>query len=677
MAAASPVVLTKKSQLAFFHYYRNTQNIGNVTRNQTRSRFERIDREYMREVDRSEENLRAKTANNLGNTSRFQNLTVPVVMPQVEAAVTHQSSVFLTGDPIFGVVASPEFIDEALQLQTILEDNSIRGSWAKELMLFFRDGSKYNFAPLEVSWGQEVTHTIDTDLTKNLKEGIPKEVIWSGNKLKRLDPYNTFVDSKVPASEVYKDGEFAGHTELFSRIKLKKFVAELPHKIIANLKPAFESGIGGTTPPAKDASAMNYYIPSINPLISEQDYKGSGTNWLRWAGISEIKQRIDYKDTYEVTTLYARILPSEFDLKVPNSNTPQIYKIIFVNHQHIIYAEQQTNAHGYIPIMIGQPQEDGLSYQTKTFAENGIGFQQLATSYMDSIIASRRKAISDKTLYDPSRITSANINSPNPSAKIPVRASAFGKKISDAIFAFPYREDQAGVSMQQISTILELSDQLSGQNRAQRGQFTKGNRTLEEFSSIMENASGRDQLSSLLLEHQCFVPIKLVLKLNTLQFQGGTTVYNRDQKKNVEIDPVALRKAILEFRISDGLIPSSKIINAEGFAVALQTVSNSPAIGAAYNIGPMFSYLMKTQGAEIEAFEKSAEQVAYEQAVSQWTQLATLSIEKSETGELSKDFPPQPLPEQFGYDPAANKPAPKEANSNKTPTNPAPAEGSP
>lgn len=676
MAASTEAVLTEKSQKAFLQYYLNTQNIGNVTRNQTRSRFQRIDREYQREVNRTEENRRAERANNLGDTNRYQDMTVPVVMPQVEASVTHQTSVFLTGDPIFGVVASPAFIDEALQMETVIEDDSIRGAWAKELMLFFRDGAKYNFAPLEVDWHQEVTQTVETDVTKNIKDGTPKKVIWTGNRLRRLDPYNVFVDSKVPASEVHKHGEFGGYTELFGRIRLKQFISELPHKIVANIKPAFESGVGGTLA-AKDASAMNYYMPDINPFVAEQDYKGSGTNWLQWAGISETANKIDYKDNYEVTTIYCRILPSEFGLRVPNANTPSIYKLIFVNHQHIIFAEKQTNAHGYIPIMIGQPLEDGLNYQTKSFAENAIPFQQLATTYMSSIIASKRRSISDRTLYDPSRITSANINSANPSAKIPVRPSAYGKNISESVYAFPYREDQNTNSMQQIEAILGLADSLAGQNKAQRGQFTKGNRTLEEFSNIMENASGRDQLSSLLIEHQCFVPVKLILKLNILQFQGGTTVYNREKDTDVEINPVALRKAVLNFRISDGIVPSAKIISADAFAVALQTMASNPTIAAGYNIAPAFSYLMKTQGAEIAAFEKSQEQVAFEQAMGQWQEIATLALEKSEDGKLGDGFPPQPLPADFGYDPAANTPSPAEANSNPDPTNPGALGGNP
>ena len=662
MAGSSAVPLSAKSQQAFLSYYQTIQTNINQTRGEQRARFEGIDRQYQREVDQSNEQARAKAANDAGDSTRFQNMTVPVVMPQVESAVTYQSSVYLTGQPIFGVVAGPEFIDAALQMESVIEANSIRGGWARELMMFFRDGFKYDFAPVEVTWARETTWAVETNLNENIKEGTPKEVLWSGNQINRLDPYNTFVDDRVPATEVYKDGEFAGFTQLFSRIKLKSFIAALPDKIIGNIKPAFESGVSGAS--TINSESRGYYSPSINPAVSIDEDAGS-MNWLKWAGIDETKSnKIDYKDSYEVTTLYCKVLPSEFSLKVPSENTPQIYKLYIVNHQVIIYAELQTNAHNYLPIMVGSPLEDGLNYQTKSLAENAVPFQQLTTAYMNSIIAARRRSINDRVLFDPSRITSAHINSANPSAKIPVRPAAYGKNIADAVYQFPYRDDQSSSAMQQIQVLLGLANVTAGQNQAQQGQFVKGNKTLHEFESVMQNANGRDQLASILLEYQCFIPIKHILKLNILQFQGGTTVYNRDKDIAVEIDPIKLRKSVLEFRVSDGLIPASKLLNSETFSVALQVFGSAPQIAAEYNVGPMFSYMMKTQGANISEFEKSPEQVAYEQAVGQWQGLMSQAIDKDAN---MSNMPKQPIPADFGYDPSKNKPTPAEANTGATP----------
>jgi hypothetical protein len=655
MAASTVVPLSPKSQEAFITYYKGLQDLAGYTREVSRARYEAMDLAYQREVDRTKENAEAIAANRAGDPSKMQNIIVPVVMPQVEAAVVYQTSVFLTGVPIMGVVASPEYMDEAVQLESKLDSDSTRGGWARELMLFFRDGFKYNFAALEVDWGREVSYSVETNVAKSLSEGVQVETIWSGNRVKRLDPYNTFVDTRVPPTEVYKRGEFAGYTQHMSKIELKAYVAALADKIIGNIKPAFESGTG--TVGSKSAVAKEFYVPSINPEVDADTYlAATGTDWMSWAGIAdESKNKIAYKDSYELTTLYCKILPAEFGLKIPKENTPQIYKLCIVNHEHIIYAELQTNAHNYLPILIGQPTEDGLGYQTKSLAKNAVPFQQVTSAYMTSILASRRRAISDRVLYDPSRVDRAHINSSNPSAKIPVRPHAYGKQISDAVYAFPYRDDQAAGSMQQISALLGIANTLNGQNQAQQGQFVKGNKTLHEYESVMQNANGRDQLASILLEHQIFTPMKAILKLNTLQYVGGTTIYNRDQAKEVEIDPVKLRKAVLNFKVTDGLTPASKIVNGDTLGMAFQAMAGSPQIGAGYNVTQMFSYLMKTQGADLRPFEKSTEQSAYEQAMQSWQGLMQLALEK---GADPKAVGPQPNPKDFNYNPQNNKPAP-------------------
>ncbi len=657
MAGATKVPLSARTTAALIVYYKAMQDLQSDFSGDLRSRMEKIDKAYQREADNTLEHARAKAANAAGDTTKLQNVTVPVVMPQVETAVTYQTSVFLTGYPLFGVVAEPKYMDAAMQLETVIEEHAQVGGWARHLMMTFRDGEKYNFAPIEVSWAQETSAMITTDLTKNLTEGIGKKVTWKGNKLRRLDPYNTFVDPRVAPTEVYKRGEFAGFTEYMPRLELKTLVNNLPDIIIGSVTKAFESGSNAS--PRTTGDSYNYYIPTVNPDVIDPESRATGTNWMSWAGLakdgSSKGKFIDYKDTYEVTTFYCRIMPSEFGMVLPSANTPQVFKLIIVNHEHIIYAERQTNAHNWLPILIGQPKEDGLMYQTKSRASEVQPFQEVASTFMNSIIASRRRAISDRVLYDPSKITEAHINSDNPSAKIPVRPSAYGKKISDSVYQFPYREDQAQFSMSQIQVLMGLANQTSGQNQASQGQFVKGNKTLEEFDTVMQNANGREQTASILLEHQLFTPIKHILKLNVLQYQGGTTLYNQDRQTAVEVDPIALRQAVLKFKVSDGLIPSTKLINAESTAVALQVLGSSPEIAAGYNIAPLFSYFMKTRGANVSEFEKSPEQTAYEQAVGAWQQVAMAAIDK---GVEESKIPPQPKPEDYGYDPNANKPKP-------------------
>lgn len=619
--------------------------------NNLREHFRNIDLAYMREQDNTKVHQRAKLANRYGDADKLQNITSPIVMPQVEAAVTYQASVFLTGSPIFGVVSTPNNMDAAMQMETVIDDQAIKGGWVNEFMLAFRDAFKYNFYAIECNWDRVVTAALDTDLSFDAKEAKPKEVIWEGNAIKRLDPYNTIYDSRVTPSKIHSKGEYAGYTELMSRIELKSFMASLPNKMVANVITAFESGIGDGGLSADSATAA-YYIPQLNPEMSRNRSVANGFNWLAWAELTgSSNTSINYKNSYQVTTLYAKILPADFGMSVPARQTPQVWKFIYVNDQVLIYAERQTNAHGFIPILCGQALEDGLGYQTKSLATNVTPIQQVSSALVNSLVASRRRAISDRVLYDPSRVSDAHMNNPNPAAKIPVRPAAYGKPISESVFPFPFRDDQAGTIMQEVAAVEAMANKTSRQNPVRQGQFVKGNKTKQEFQDVMSNANGGDQMIAMSFECALFTPLKEMLKINILQYQGGISLFNRAKEQQVEIDPVILRQAVLDFKISDGLIPSDKLISSDAIRDALQAIASTPQLAAGYNLPPMFSYFMKIQGARITDFEKSPEQQAYEQAVGQW-QMMVEQIIKANPQATQDNFPPMPVPQQFGYVPA-------------------------
>src|SRR6185312_5412206 len=455
-----------------------------------RENWQIIDRAYQREQDYTLENQRAKLANRYGDPTKFQNVTVPVVMPQVEAAVTYQASVFLTGTPLFGVVSNPANMDAARQLETIIDEQAIRGGWVNQFMMAFRDAFKYNFYAIECEWDRIATAELDTSFTQSTTQGSAganvKQTIWEGNTVRRLDPYNTLCDMRVHPSKVHSDGEFAGYTELMSRVKLKDFIGKLQNKIIANVVPAFQSSMMSSTAATMSPTAA-YFIPQVKPDVTrQQDVLNIGFNWIKWAGLSEYSE-IDYKDIYIVTTLYARIIPADFDMAVPNKQTPQVWKFIFVNDEILIYAERKTNAHAFLPVLCGQGMDDGLGYQTKSLATNVTPVQHLTSALWNSSIAASRRAIADRALYDPSRISEAQINNPNPAAKIPVRPAAYGKPVGEAVYTFPFRDDQSQLIIAKAQQLEVMANKISRQNPVRQGQFVKGNKTRSEFQEVMQN----------------------------------------------------------------------------------------------------------------------------------------------------------------------------------------------
>jgi len=584
-----------------------------------RDRLEVIDRSYQREDDFTEENLKAKLAVRAGNKTKRTNITVPVVMPQVEAAVTYLSEVFLSGYPIFAVGSAPEFDDAALQLETIIADQSLTAGWARQLAMFFRDGKKYNLHALECTWD-----TIDVaGLVKEPLSGDKNatSVAWQGNVLRRMDLYNTIFDPRVAPADIHNEGEFAGYTRVLSRIEMKRLILKYGTKIPSDVSNAALASGGQDILAVSDPSGLGFYVPQVNPDAWMQTNLYGQFDWEHWA-TDEAKKRLQYRNAYQVTKLYGRIIPNDFGLFTANSQTPQIWKFLIVNNKTLLYAERCDNVHDKLPIIFGQPNEDGLAYQTKSLAQNVQPFQDLASAAINAGIASKRRLVMDRGLYDPSKVASADINSDNPSAKIPVRPAAYGKPLSEAYYPIPYRDELSGSVVQEAELYIRYANLISGQNPAQQGQFVKGNKTRTEYNDVMGHSNASNKLSGLLTEHQVMTPLKEIIKSNIIQYQGPAELYNHDTASTVAIDPKTLRAAVSAFKLSDGALPSDKMLNTEEFQVAAQVLGSSPQLSAGYRIVQVFSHLFKQRGVDLRPFEKTPAEMQYDQQVGAWQQAA-------------------------------------------------------
>ena len=645
MAATAPLLIFPKSQQALMvlakQCFRTLETTWNL-----RQRMRDVDLSYLRQVDWTKENIRAKIVNRLGDPTKLQNLIIPLVAPQVASAVAYQAAVFLSPKPIFEFLAPPENISEAKMFQAIIEENSTHSGWIRQLLLFLYDIHKYHGA-VEVVWDKEVTYALETDVGFSSSEARPKEISWEGNCIYRWDPYNTFFDSRVQLSDMPTQGEFAGKSELMGRIRLKQYMASLPSVI--NAKEAFESSASIDFAD----SAASYYIPQLNSDAfidsTTQNTWNEVTDWESFFAETGQKPKIDYKNNYIVSILYARILPSDFDIRIPNANTPQIFKMVIVNERVPIYIERQTNAHNKIPVFFGQAGENGLGYQANSLASDAGTYQSIASALGNSVIAARRRAVTDRVIYDPSRISEAQINSPNPSAKIPLKPAAYGKPAQEAVYQFPFNDNVSAQSLQDMQIVIGMANVLGGQNQTRQGQFIKGNKSVPEFDAIMSGATAKDQLTSILLEAQVFTPMKETVKINTLQYQQPRQIYSSGGQSLVKVDPIELRKATFTFKVTDGLNPKEKIAHPDVLQSAVQAIASSPQLAATYNLAPMFSYLMSIENMDLKPFEKPPEQVAYESALAQWSSIATMAAQKGV--DIQKNSP-MPKPADYGYAPA-------------------------
>ena len=134
MSVNTPVILKVPVQDRIVKLLRDSNANFNAIWN-IRQQLLEADRIYMRERDLTVENAKAKVANFRGDPTKYQNIEVPVAMDSIESAVTYQTSVFLTGTPLFGVSSTAQYMDAALQMETIIDDQAIKGGWKRQLQM--------------------------------------------------------------------------------------------------------------------------------------------------------------------------------------------------------------------------------------------------------------------------------------------------------------------------------------------------------------------------------------------------------------------------------------------------------------------------------------------------------------------------------------------------------------
>lgn len=590
-------------------YYNNVVNQF-ITSFNIRQVMQLRDLAYYRKNDNTRAQALASTYNQVGQADKIQNTTIPIVMPQVESALAYHAGVFLTGYPIFSTVAPPEQADAIGQMDAIISDNQTRGAWPMHLLKTIRNGLKYDLGAVEVTWETKKNNRVGTPQIDKLTQGSVDEVIWQGNVIRDLDPYNLLLDTRVSPEENYLYGELAGYTKLMNTVAMRQAMDELDPLYTFNYDKAFDSPSTGVDVNGNNAS---YFIPSINPDALLPPSQNNAFNWTNFLsgrqGSSGRSTSINYQSAYEWAVIYVRLIPEIFGLRSKDAKRVEIWKFIIINKAVVIFAQKQDNAHNFLPIIVCKPSNDGLGWQSASFAQNAEPYQYVASALVNSAIESQRRKVYDRIFYDPNRVAKKDIDNVSSVARIPVKNSQYNKDIASAIHISPYRDEGISEILAFSQNVTQMADVAVGQNRVQQGQFQKGNKTRREFDTTMSNANSRQQMSAIGLEYSFFTPIKEIIKSNILQYQPPTTIVNANTSQPVAVDPTVLRKAIISFKISDGLLPTEKLVNGELFTVLMQSAQAIPELRAEYDIMGIFNYQMELQGADwLKSFKRSPEE---------------------------------------------------------------------
>ena len=594
---SQPIPIAKKTHDSLVQLMKEIQRVHR--RNELfRDKLRIIDRAYACYTGAGEDAKREEVAQKIIDSSGMH-FTTPVVLSQVDSIVAFLSELYLSGYPIFPVVAPPDKVEFGEALEAIIDNHSIRGRWPRQLNKMFRDGGKYNICGIEIEWAPIGNLTI----SKNTEEVSPGEnkpslEVDQINRMWSLDMYNTFWDQLVDIPDVAEFGDYIGFNALFTRGRMKKYISDLDKagEVTMNVRAGLESLEGASR---DDVPREHYWEKPIISNFNIIEDINQNTNWLAWAtGEKDDDSRIDYSNKYLFTKFYARIVPDDHDLNVPDPNTPQIWKFVAVNNSHIIHMKKVISAFDMFPMHLGQYTDDGFRMQTKSVAEQQLAIQDATTELVNIRLNSARRAISDRAIYNPALVDPVDANSRLPAAKIPIKQNLKTADLRSAYLPIPFDDGGTASAFNDIFPMLQLSEFMGGLNSARQGAFRRGNRTLGEFSEIMSNSDMRSRMIALMMEYQIFTPVKNQIKGNILLFQKSDQnqfLSNRTDKI-VEVNLEELRSEILDFKVADGYLPTSLLANTEAVTTGFQLIGSSPLLAAGFNLPGLFTHMMSLIG---------------------------------------------------------------------------------
>lgn len=565
--------------------------------NDHRARLESIDRL----IERSYDTLKKKGCKECKKEEpENENVTVPVIGPQLETITAQLAKIFLRTDPPVQMFASPSGSPIANQYNVLYGKYSRKFQWRRNLLLLLQDAVHYNFCAAEVSWKSRAVRELKAETSLTTGSMKSASAFEEGEAIKYLHSYNVIWDGSVPVNEVPHRGAYVGYIQQFTKIALYQFLKDEGIELTAeekkNLKPTQSSGIAG------------YYKPEINEVTSNDSAPVSYDKM--WEGKKNDKATFTSTELFNLYTLYIRIIPADFGIMSENATEINIMRLYLIGDSFIAGAKLLDNAHNLFPIIFGQIAESTLGLNSFTVAEELEPIQNTATKLYQTEIASARRMIADRAIYDPNLISEKDVNSPSPTAKIRLRQSlSQSVTIQSAYYPIPYEDRAMGARIGQANQLLSFASPIAGTNPAMEGQFIKGNKTAGEFNTIMASAGDRVLTSAIFFDDQFFGPLRTILLADTLQYQSNISVYSKDQGDFIDVDMAQLREQPIDFEIAAGLIPADEMASLDFFQVIMQTLMSRPDLNMEFKSIEALCYLAETKGVKyLTRFMRSAEE---------------------------------------------------------------------
>lgn len=513
-------------------------------------------------------------------------VVVPYAYATLHAAATYISTVLLNRKPVFALTgARGTKVDQARGMEQVLQYNIDESGGHEMLWQGIWDGLSYSFDCTRVAWEESHGPIMRMQGTERLFED---GLVYAGNRLQAVDPYNVFPDPRVPLHQCSQRGDF-----LFTRMEISKTVLKDMEK--ADVLMWVDEALEGQ----RFRSSVDEDKPSQRRIRIGQ----SANSWL------EPKDVTGFKAVYEGTV---RLVPKEWGFG--DGDVSELWKFTWTKNGQIMQAEPLGMLHKMHPYALSEPNSLGYEFMSLSQGEMITVFQDILSWLVSSRMENVRASIANTFIADPARVEINDIRSSTIGRIIRLKQSAMGLPIQQAIQQLVV-QDVTGGHLNDIQTIRMLADTTTGVNDNLRGiQQQGGRRSATEARMSMQAGASRLSQLAVRISSQKMSPMSKQMIMNIQQFMPQemwieiTGDTGKRMSRQVTADELV---GSFNYQVSDGSLPMDKGALVETWKEILFGLARDPELRQRFNLVEVFKYVAELGGAKnIDAFENPAPQIA-------------------------------------------------------------------
>lgn len=510
-------------------------------------------------------------------------IIVPYTYATLHAAATYMGSVLIGRKPVFPLSGSRGSTAETTRyMEQALQYNIDASLGMEVLWQQIWDSLLYSFGAVRIRWEEKSGKTMKfAGGQRVFEEGL----IYSGNKLDAIDPYNFYPDPRTPLHKCNQLGDFMFRRERVSLTVLKDMEKAGHYKWV---KEAVENVSEWT----RESTGDN------NTSARRDRIQLGGTLKL------SAKNVAGFGDIYEGTV---RLVPKDWDLG--ESETSELWQFAWIKNKQIIQAEPLGMMHDYHPFAVGEPTSLGYDFMSLSQAEMITVFQDILSWLVSSRMENVRAAIANTFIADPARVEVNDIRSSTIGRVIRMKQAAMGLPIQQAIQQLIV-QDVTGGHLADIQTMRTMADSVTGVNDNLRGiQTAGGRRSATEARMSMQAGASRLSQLAVRLSSQSYWPMTTQMISNIQQYMPDEMwieVSGDVENSTVNLTPDMLVGSF-NYQISDGTLPLDKGALLEQWKEILFGIAQDPELRQQYSLPEIFRFVAELGGAKnIDSFKQKA-----------------------------------------------------------------------